>query len=291
MAIIRFMEGVVNELTMNHLSKIMRVDARTIARLARDGRIPAMKRGRQWRFSHEKIRRWGLGNYKNSDNLLQENPLPHSDDLALTPAEVSLMTGVSVDRLKVMLDEGVVPGCYLGREPRFWFWAIVAWTKLPYREEKGEVLWDMQTTADFLRVPVQDIELLVQSGTIPHENVVGTIFFRPTELEKWLWGDSLGTTAAPRAGQKSAATVEEIATMLGLNSYTVDLLARCGILPARHVVNGIWRFSLKAVESWTTSVGDNWHNDLIRDLIINGGTQNQLGGNYAPLTTSEVATL
>ena len=47
-----------NLLTSKDLQALIRVDRSTIYRMAEDGRLPAIKVGRQWRFPEERIRAW-----------------------------------------------------------------------------------------------------------------------------------------------------------------------------------------------------------------------------------------
>src|SRR3989304_7971 len=45
-------------LTTRDLQDLIRVDKSTIYRMAEDGRIPAVKIGRQWRFPADKVEAW-----------------------------------------------------------------------------------------------------------------------------------------------------------------------------------------------------------------------------------------
>jgi excisionase family DNA binding protein len=50
-------EQQVNLLTADHVSRLLHVDASTVYRMAGDGRLPAVKVGRQWRFPADRIAR------------------------------------------------------------------------------------------------------------------------------------------------------------------------------------------------------------------------------------------
>jgi excisionase family DNA binding protein len=48
-------------MTAEEASEFLRIDASTIRKLAADGKIPARKVGRQWRFSRKAMIRWISG--------------------------------------------------------------------------------------------------------------------------------------------------------------------------------------------------------------------------------------
>lgn len=50
-------------LTTQDVQRLIRVDRSTIYRMAEDGRLPAVKVGRQWRFPEDRLREW-LGTYQ-----------------------------------------------------------------------------------------------------------------------------------------------------------------------------------------------------------------------------------
>ena len=45
-------------LTLEEISRMLRVDKATVYRMARSRRIPAVKVGRQWRFEKSEIDQW-----------------------------------------------------------------------------------------------------------------------------------------------------------------------------------------------------------------------------------------
>ncbi len=52
------MQGVIETLTPNELSKILKLHPFTVTRLAREGKIPAFKVGGVWRFRKDEFESW-----------------------------------------------------------------------------------------------------------------------------------------------------------------------------------------------------------------------------------------
>ncbi|GBE24674.1 helix-turn-helix domain protein [bacterium BMS3Bbin02] len=68
-------------LTTKDLQQLVKVDKSTIYRMAEDGRLPAIKIGRQWRFRDEDIRRW-----------LDEPGSPRGPESSMSSSEGSLIS-------------------------------------------------------------------------------------------------------------------------------------------------------------------------------------------------------
>jgi excisionase family DNA binding protein len=49
-------------LTLEEAAKLLRVSTKTLGKLARSGEVPAMRLGREWRFSREQLMRRLNGN-------------------------------------------------------------------------------------------------------------------------------------------------------------------------------------------------------------------------------------
>ena len=52
------MQAVIETLTPNELSKILKLHPFTVTRLAREGKLPAFKVGGVWRFRKDEFERW-----------------------------------------------------------------------------------------------------------------------------------------------------------------------------------------------------------------------------------------
>lgn len=52
------MQAVIETLTPNDLSKILKLHPFTVTRLAREGKLPAFKVGGVWRFRKDEFERW-----------------------------------------------------------------------------------------------------------------------------------------------------------------------------------------------------------------------------------------
>ena len=52
------MQAVMETLTPNDLSKILKLHPFTVTRLAREGKLPAFKVGGSWRFRKDQFERW-----------------------------------------------------------------------------------------------------------------------------------------------------------------------------------------------------------------------------------------
>ena len=52
------MQAVIETLTPNEISKILRIHPFTVTRLAREGKIPAFKVGGVWRVRKDQFERW-----------------------------------------------------------------------------------------------------------------------------------------------------------------------------------------------------------------------------------------
>jgi len=81
-------------LTAQQVQSMFGVDRSTVYRMAEDGRLPALKIGRQWRFRPEEIER-----------LLVVNPgtTPSSEEPAALDASAAAVVGVAADLLGVMM--------------------------------------------------------------------------------------------------------------------------------------------------------------------------------------------
>jgi excisionase family DNA binding protein len=86
-------------LTTKDLQDLIRVDKSTIYRMAEDGRIPAIKVGRQWRFPAEAVQAW-LGGDDRSDGVSVEGR-----DLigSIPPVVAQNVVDVVADALGVMV--------------------------------------------------------------------------------------------------------------------------------------------------------------------------------------------
>lgn len=69
-------------LTTKQVQDLFRVDRSTIYRMAEDGRLPAVKVGRQWRFPSEHVERLLGGNVPNGDRIATVTPLDAARDSA-----------------------------------------------------------------------------------------------------------------------------------------------------------------------------------------------------------------
>ena len=52
------MKTLIETLTPNEISKILRIHPFTVTRLAREGKLPAFKVGGVWRFRKDQFERW-----------------------------------------------------------------------------------------------------------------------------------------------------------------------------------------------------------------------------------------
>ena len=52
------MQAVIETLTPNEVSKILRIHPFTVTRLAREGKLPAFKVGGIWRFRKDQFEQW-----------------------------------------------------------------------------------------------------------------------------------------------------------------------------------------------------------------------------------------
>ena len=52
------MQAVIETLTPNEISKILRIHPFTVTRLAREGKLPAFKVGGIWRFRKDQFEKW-----------------------------------------------------------------------------------------------------------------------------------------------------------------------------------------------------------------------------------------
>ncbi len=52
------MQAVIETLTPNEISKILKLHPFTVSRLAREGKLPAFKVGGVWRFREDQFERW-----------------------------------------------------------------------------------------------------------------------------------------------------------------------------------------------------------------------------------------
>jgi len=52
------MQAVIETLTPNEISKILKLHPFTVTRLAREGKLPAFKVGGVWRFRKDEFERW-----------------------------------------------------------------------------------------------------------------------------------------------------------------------------------------------------------------------------------------
>jgi len=54
-------------LTVQEVANYLRIDIRTVYRLAKKGDIPCIKIGRQWRFNRDDIKELVGGGFRNND--------------------------------------------------------------------------------------------------------------------------------------------------------------------------------------------------------------------------------
>jgi excisionase family DNA binding protein len=90
-------------LTTRDVQELIRVDRSTIYRMAEDGRIPAVKVGRQWRFPEDRITEWLAGRAVPSP---PEDREPHAEERlgALLPSEaMQALADLIGDLLGVMV--------------------------------------------------------------------------------------------------------------------------------------------------------------------------------------------
>lgn len=65
--------------TSQEVAEYLRVQPSTVRRLASKGRIPAVKIGKQWRFSLEKIQEWAIEGSENNVTDKVDNSIHSSD--------------------------------------------------------------------------------------------------------------------------------------------------------------------------------------------------------------------
>jgi len=65
------MQGTIETLTPNDLSKILKLHPFTVTRLAREGKIPAFKVGGVWRFRKDQFEQWINRQTKKKDKVTQ----------------------------------------------------------------------------------------------------------------------------------------------------------------------------------------------------------------------------
>ena len=85
-------------LTAKDLQSLIRVDKSTIYRMAEDGRLPAVKVGRQWRFSEEAVMGW-LGVDTGGEAMHIEHNLRH----LVSPGVAALVAELAAASLGVMV--------------------------------------------------------------------------------------------------------------------------------------------------------------------------------------------
>lgn len=61
-------------LTVQEVADYLRIDIRTVYRLAKRGDIPCKKIGRQWRFNRDDIKELVTGGLRNTDNERSDLP-------------------------------------------------------------------------------------------------------------------------------------------------------------------------------------------------------------------------
>lgn len=67
------MEGKVNDiLTVSEAAELLRIPRSSVYKLAQQGKIPAQKVGRHWRFHRETLLNWVAGQSSSSGNPKQE---------------------------------------------------------------------------------------------------------------------------------------------------------------------------------------------------------------------------
>ena len=90
-------------LTAKDMQTLLQVDRSTIYRMAEQGRLPAIKIGKQWRFPNDQIELWL--NKKKPSPPVQPKPEPVSEKLSdLLPLDcVQLIQNTFADTLGVML--------------------------------------------------------------------------------------------------------------------------------------------------------------------------------------------
>ncbi len=79
-------------LTAQQVQRLLRVDKSTVYRMAGDGRLPAIKVGKQWRFPSEEI-----------DRIVGHKASARSDDVALNGMSAQAVIDVMAERLGVMM--------------------------------------------------------------------------------------------------------------------------------------------------------------------------------------------
>ncbi len=92
-------------LTAKDLQELLQIDRSTIYRMAEDGRLPAIKVGKQWRFPADQIDRW-LKNQAAAPAPATPTPAPPSKNgfASLLPQQcVQLIQDTYADALEVML--------------------------------------------------------------------------------------------------------------------------------------------------------------------------------------------
>lgn len=107
-------------LTAQQVQALFGVDRSTVYRMAEDGRLPALKIGRQWRFRPEQIER--LLAASPSRDLLNDAPSAHAP-LSALPASATAVVEVAADLLGVMMVAADMQGRPLTgvANPSSWF--------------------------------------------------------------------------------------------------------------------------------------------------------------------------
>jgi excisionase family DNA binding protein len=92
-------------LTTRQLQTLLKVDRTTIYRMAEDGRLPAIKVGKQWRFSSRQIEAWMASSEKGAEVVAQEGSSAAAVALKDTlPVEcVQMIQDTFADLLGVMI--------------------------------------------------------------------------------------------------------------------------------------------------------------------------------------------
>lgn len=90
-----------NLLTTRDVQSLIKVDRSTIYRMAEDGRLPAIKVGRQWRFPEDRLHEW-LHRHESKPAVSVADTVAPLRDL-IAPESMQALTGLLGDLLGVMV--------------------------------------------------------------------------------------------------------------------------------------------------------------------------------------------